>query len=268
MGMHRRVGAALALAGVLMGACGSKDEQTNTTGPVTGPPRFAPFETPVDSQTIFHRLVYMRLDPTGFPALERVIFYVDSLSIPEGVDTAQPYDFAWFDPNWGHGTWHTVSAILDGANGHKYFSDTLHLLFLPVPKTDTLIAAGRFSRAADRAYLVTRLAYSWSSHLWVASWSEEDSDADWRIVSITSKLENDEIHASLPAGLNFWTGGFLDSSLVWHWVDGTSWSYSNWTGPAPQNLVEDGLVVKSDGYWTDAARFAPLPVVLQATWAP
>jgi hypothetical protein len=268
MGMHRPAWAALALAGVVVGACGHNTDHSGATGPVAGPPRFAPFETPADSQTIFHRLLYMRLDPTGYPPLERVVFYVDSVSIPDGVDTTMPYEFAWFDPSWAHGSWHTVSALLDGANGHKYFSDTLHLLFLPVPKTDTLIAKARFSRATDRAYAITRLAYGWDAHLWLKEWSEENSDGNWSIVSIARKVENDEIHASLPAGPNFWAGAFLDTALVWQWADHSAWTYSNWTGPAPQNRVEDGLVFKADGYWTDGARFAPLPIVMQVTWAP
>ena len=65
------------------------------------------------------------------------------------------------------------------------------------------------------------------------------------LATISSKEEQDAIASAINScGKNsYWLGGQKDSADVWSWVDGSTWSYTNWSNTESNYYYEDKLMI-------------------------
>jgi hypothetical protein len=117
---------------------------------------------------------------------------------------------------------------------------------------------------APRAFAVDEVYYNPGNghfYKWVPgtiNWSSAKTGAEdlgGYLATITSAQEKDWVLGNLAIGSSSaWLGG-TDSAVegTWAWVNGESWSYTNWNAGEPNQVgEEDALMMYGNGTWNDA----------------
>lgn len=259
----------LLLACLALAGC-NETAPTQTESPRALRPPAAKFVYPADSQTVEFRIVFMHVDSVLASRPRRAIFYVDGEAAFDAVDNCPPWEYSTFDTTWTHGSWHTLSAVIQDSSGELSYSDTLDVLFLPRLQYDTLIYDVRYDDYMNKAYAVTRLDYVWADHVYLEEWFDYASDGNFEISCVTGWPEQNAINKmALPAGA-YWLGGTMDSSTAWRWDSGEPWIWERWTGGggAPSDLNQRGLLMTTvSGLWQSGSLLDQHPIVFEIDWS-
>ena len=87
-----------------------------------------------------------------------------------------------------------------------------------------------------------------------ASWSQGRLNCQKQKNGDLASIPNEETMNFIKQNINFitstWFGGKKESEGNWYWVDGSVWSYTQWTSGEP-NVVGEAYAYFQQGKWQD-----------------